>query len=189
MDKLAELFARVRPRLGMYAITGNHEVYAGLERSIRAEAELGFKVLTGEMTTVGDIINIAGVDDPATGREEEEQAILSSGRPGLFTILLKHRPDPSSGSLGLFDLQLSGHTHYGQLFPFRYLVERVYPLLNGPYQLEKGSILYTSRGTGTWGPPIRVLAPPEITIIDIVRRIAGADIGTCHGLRTACCVF
>jgi len=55
------------------------------------------------------------------------------------------------------------------LFPFRYISGFVYPLQNGPYYLSKGSILYTSRGSGTWGPPIRVMAPPEVTIFDIVR--------------------
>ena len=69
---------------------------------------------------------------------------------------------------GLFDLQLSGHTHGGQIFPFNYVVGLVFPLMNGFYDLGHGSALYTSRGTGTWGPPIRFLAPPEVTVIDIV---------------------
>jgi len=114
-------------------------------------------------------LNIVGVDDPATGAPEDEKAILGKAQNGLFTLFLKHRPDPAEDSLGLFDLQLSGHTHYGQLFPFRYVSGFVYPLQNGPYYLSKGSMLYTSRGSGTWGPPIRVLATPEVTIFDIIR--------------------
>ncbi|MHC1726852.1 MAG: metallophosphoesterase [Syntrophobacteraceae bacterium] len=166
---LPTLFGSIQPRLGKYAVTGNHEVYAGLAASIRAERDFGFVLLSGEMRTIEGVINIAGVDDPATGMQQDETEVLKKGRNGLFTLFLKHRPDPRAESLGLFDLQLSGHTHYGQLFPFRLFSQMVYPLQNGPYQLSKGSILYTSRGSATWGPPLRVLAPPEVTIIDIVR--------------------
>jgi predicted MPP superfamily phosphohydrolase len=169
IDALPALFGKLRPRLGKYAITGNHEVYAGLAQSITAEKAFGFTLLSGQMITVDNILNIAGVDDPAAGLPEDEKKILEKAQNGLFTLLLKHRPDPLKESMGLFDLQLSGHTHYGQLFPFGYIAALVYPLQNGPYYLPKGSILYTSRGSGTWGPPVRVLAPPEVTIFDIVR--------------------
>ena len=172
MDKiggLAELFAKLNPRFGKYAITGNHEVYMGLGESIATLHTFGFTVLRGESRKVGNAINIVGIDDPATGAPEDERALLVDARNGLFTLFLKHRPDADRESLGLFDLQLSGHTHYGQLFPFRLFSQSVYPMQNGPYFLEKGSILYTSRGSATWGPPIRVLAPPEVTIIDLVR--------------------
>lgn len=165
---LPEVFSSINPRLGKYAITGNHEVYAGLPQSVKAEEAFGFTLLRGEVATVGGVINLVGVDDPAAAVAEDETAILKKARNGLFTVLLKHRPDPFRESLGFFDLQLSGHTHYGQLFPFRLFGQLFYPLQNGPYFLDKGSILYTSRGSATWGPPIRVLAPPEITIIDIL---------------------
>ena len=170
LGALPALFEKLQPRLGKYAISGNHEVYAGLADSLQAERAFGFTVLTGEVKTVGNILNIAGVDDPAAGLEENETEVLGKAQNGLFVLFLKHRPDPAPESLGLFDLQLSGHTHYGQLFPFRYISGMFYPLQNGPYYLSKGSILYTSRGSGTWGPPIRVLAPPEVTIFDLVRQ-------------------
>lgn len=168
-EDLRKIFETVRPRLGKYAVTGNHEAYAGLAESIQAEESFGFTLLRGEGRKVENAINIAGIDDPATGMAAEEGVVLDSVRNGLFTLFLKHRPEVRPASLGKFDLQLSGHTHYGQLFPFRYFVRLFYPLLNGPYYLEKGSVLYTSRGSGTWGPPIRVLAPPEITVIDLIR--------------------
>ncbi len=166
---LPALFADFTPGLGKFAVIGNHEVYAGLSSSVQAEQAFGFSVLRGEVQTVGNTINIAGVDDPAAVPDgtKDETTLLKAAQNGLFTVLLKHRPDPES--LGLFDLQLSGHTHYGQLYPFRYFAEMIYPYQNGPYFLGKGSVLYTSRGSGTWGPPIRVLAPPEITVVDIVR--------------------
>ena len=169
IESLPALFEKLHPRLGKFAISGNHEVYAGLDESLEAERAFGFTVLAGEVKTVGNVVNIAGVDDPAAGFNENEKEILEKAQNGLFTILLKHRPEPVGESLGLFDLQLSGHTHYGQIYPFRYFCAMVYPLQNGAYYLSKGSVLYTSRGTGTWGPPIRVLAPPEVAILDIVR--------------------
>lgn len=169
INNLPTIFATVTPGLGKYAVTGNHEIYAGLVESIQAERSFGFKILRGAVTNVGNILNIVGVDDPAAGMPVDEKALLAGARNGLFTLLLKHRPEVDSDSLGLFDLQLSGHTHYGQIYPFRYIAQRIYPFQNGPYFLDKGSVLYTSRGSATWGPPIRVLAPPEVTIIDIVR--------------------
>jgi hypothetical protein len=165
--KLAGEFAGLDLLYGKYAVVGNHEVYAGLDKSLQALNGFGFTVLREEVLTIGNMLNIAGVDDPATGNFMDESALLGSMRNGLFTLFLKHRPAVQSSSLGLFDLQLSGHTHRGQIFPFSLLSARVYPMQDGLYQLENGSKLYTSRGTGTWGPPIRVLSPPEVAIVTI----------------------
>ena len=93
--------------------------------------------------------------------------MLGNRPDGRFTILLKHRPAIDPGSAGKFDLQLSGHTHHGQIFPFRLLTRLVYPLLGGDHAVPGGGTLHVNRGTGTWGPPMRFLAPPEITIIDL----------------------
>jgi predicted MPP superfamily phosphohydrolase len=87
---------------------------------------------------------------------------------GLFTLLLKHRPRLNRQALGLFDLQVSGHAHRGQIFPFNLLTALEYPLQDGLYPLDGGGHLYASRGTGTWGPPMRILSPPEITLFEIV---------------------
>jgi predicted MPP superfamily phosphohydrolase len=70
-------------------------------------------------------------------------------------------------SLGLFDLQLSGHTHRGQIFPFVLLSRIFFPYNSGLFQLSNQAILYVSRGSGTWGPPIRFLAPPEVTVFEV----------------------
>jgi predicted MPP superfamily phosphohydrolase len=87
----------------------------------------------------------------------------------LFVVLiLKHRPCFNQKAAGLFDLQLSGHAHRGQIFPFNLLTGLEYPMQNGLYPLAGGGHLYASRGTGTWGPPIRVGSPPEITLFEIV---------------------
>ena len=88
----------------------------------------------------------------------------------LFTVFLKHRPEVDPEVLGLFDLQLSGHTHGGQVYPFRYVAQISFPMVAGLYELDDDTVLYVSRGTGTWGPPIRFLTPPEVTVFEIIRK-------------------
>lgn len=163
-----EIFRRIKPRYGKYAVTGNHEYYAGLERALTITQSAGFQVLRGKAVTINGLLNIAGVDDALSDRFEHERLILSSAANGLFTLLLKHRPWVSNSGPALFDLQLSGHTHGGQIFPFRYLVKLQYPLPGGYVELDHQAKLYTSRGTGTWGPQMRVLSPPELTVIEVV---------------------
>ncbi len=170
----ADLLAEIRPGLGKFGVTGNHEFYAGLDQALACSEKAGFTMLRNKALTIEGIINIAGVDDPAARLFKQsisisEKDVLSPLHSGVFTLLLKHRPAVSKESIGLFDLQLSGHTHKGQIFPFSLVTGLYYPVDNGLQELADGSFLYVSRGTGTWGPPIRFLAPPEITIIDIIR--------------------
>jgi predicted MPP superfamily phosphohydrolase len=170
---IEKLFLDVRPRLGKYAIVGNHEYYVGIEKSIAFTKESGFKVLRDENFELGGLISITGIDD---SRNREEQAIhaamekrlLQEAPDRFFRLLLKHRPVIEKDSLGKFDLQLSGHTHKGQIFPFNLLTWLIFPVRTGLTSLESRGFLYVSRGTGVWGPPIRFLAPPEITILDLV---------------------
>jgi len=173
LEGLAEILRETRPRLGMYAVTGNHEYYAGIGQALAFTQRAGFTVLRGEAVTIGNILRIAGVDDPtgaAMGEAQGREAEIFGDAPSpLFTLLLKHRPRLDEGSRGRFDLQLSGHAHFGQIFPFRLLVRIPYPLLSGLHPISGGGALYTSRGTGTWGPRMRFLSPPEITVIDIER--------------------
>ena len=170
---LAEAFQEIQPRYGKYAITGNHEFYAGLPQALEITRMAGFTLLRNEVMSVGGIINIAGVDDP-TGKYfgqsggMPEHELLNLLPKDKFTLLLKHQPFVDQRSLGNYDLQLSGHTHQGQIYPFRYLVQLSFSHIAGWYDLPKGSRLYVNRGTGTWGPPIRFLSPPEVTVIDLV---------------------
>ena len=167
--EIHELFNRIQPPFGKYAVTGNHEFYAGLAQALQTIERSGFRVLRGEGIAITGVMNIVGVDDPTIKSATGETSLLTSSRNGLFTLFLKHRPEVPEESQGLFDLQLSGHTHLGQIFPFRFVTGMVYPKQNGLYELAGGSKLYTSRGSGTWGPPLRVLAPPEVTIIELFR--------------------
>jgi predicted MPP superfamily phosphohydrolase len=172
MDGLSDLLREVNPRFGKYAVTGNHEFFAGIGQASRFIEKSGFRLLRGE--GVRGIINIAGVDDPVgrrlgLGRAVDEKDLLSGLPHDRFTLFLKHRPLVEPAVKGLFDLQLSGHVHKGQIFPFTVLTWLYYPVLSGLADVGNHSLLYVSRGTGTWGPPIRFLAPPEVTVIDIVR--------------------
>jgi hypothetical protein len=173
LEKLAEPFQKINPRYGKFAITGNHEFYAGLDQALSFAEKSGFRILRGEAVTAAGLVNIAGVDDPQgktyglfRGRSEKE--LLSELPHEKFTLLLKHRPLVDKNALGLFDLQLSGHVHKGQIFPFSIITGLYYPTQVGFANLAGNSKLYVSRGSGTWGPPIRFLSPPEVTVIELV---------------------
>ena len=159
--------------MGKYAILGNHEYYHGFDASLKFVKECGFTLLKNQTRSVNPHLTIAGVDDAAGRRytdksHPQEADLLKTIPKGPFVVLLKHRPRIDPMSEDLFDLQLSGHIHGGQIFPFDYLVRLSYPMTCGLNRLATGNHLYTNRGTGTWGPPIRLLAPPEVTVIDLV---------------------
>jgi predicted MPP superfamily phosphohydrolase len=174
VDGLSDIFRSIPAPRGKYAVLGNHEYYAGIDRSIDFTRRCGFTLLRDEAVVIDNAFRVAGVDDPARARfgragAPSEADVLRGPPDGRFTVLLKHRPAIDPGAAGTFDLQLSGHTHHGQIFPFRLFTRFVYPLLGGDHPVPGGGTLHVSRGTGTWGPPMRFLAPPEITIVDVVR--------------------
>ncbi len=169
LDALARHFRSYAPPLGAYAVTGNHEVYAGLDNSLRFLHSAGFTVLRDESAEAGGIM-LVGVDDPAATRSGQQTGLdagktLASVATNDFIILLKHQPVVDSDIP--FDLQLSGHIHGGQIFPFVYLAKLAYGVDTGLTELGDGRRLYVNRGAGTWGPPIRLFAAPEITLITI----------------------
>ncbi len=169
---LAEMLQEIKPRYGKYAITGNHEFYAGLDESLAFTRKAGFTFLRHTGVRVAEGLNIAGVDDPAINYyskkdQPSEKEVLTTLDQENFTLLLKHRPIPDRESLGFFDLQLSGHTHKGQIFPFNLVTMLYYPIHWGCLNPVDGCFLYVSRGSGTWGPPIRLLSPPEVTLIEL----------------------
>jgi len=176
IDYLSEKLKDINAPLGKFAVIGNHEFYAGLKHAVKFIGDSGFILLRNYGENVRGIINIAGVDDlgdaanglPENIKSSLEREILAGLSPDFFTILLKHRTDVSNDSLGFFDLQLSGHTHKGQIFPINLLTCFIFEHHAGFKKLEKGSAIYVSRGAGTAGPPVRFLSPPELTIIEIV---------------------
>jgi hypothetical protein len=173
LSEAAAQFREIRPRYGKFAVTGNHESYVGIDEAMKFTVNAGFTPLRGEVATVAGAVDFAGVDDPEVLRLgfrglSPDREVLAKASGGRFTILLKHRPQVDEASLGAFDLQLSGHTHRGQIFPFSLITRLVFPFHAGNYPLAKGALIHVSRGTGTWGPPVRFLSPPEITVIDLM---------------------
>jgi predicted MPP superfamily phosphohydrolase len=167
----AAAFANLNAPLGKYAVTGNHEFYYGIDRASEFIKAAGFTLLRNRTVLAGKRMAVTGVDDPTGGSPADRptEAQLAAALPkNRFALLLKHRPLINPETKGAFDLQLSGHTHEGQIFPFNLVIRLFYPMDHGWHRIGDHSSLYTSRGTGTWGPPIRVLAPPEITVFDIV---------------------
>ena len=115
---------------------------------------------------------LVGVDDPAVrwrdrNADVSELPLLPPGETDDVVVLLKHQPTVDPAAVGRFDLQLSGHTHGGQVFPFLWFTRLFYDYGPGLHDLGDGSLLYVSRGTGTWGPPFRLAAPPEVTLVEL----------------------
>jgi predicted MPP superfamily phosphohydrolase len=173
-ERVTTVFRRLEAPYGKYAVTGNHEFYTGIGRAVDFTEKAGFRLLRNEAITIGGIVNLVGVDDPTAKRfgiepTIAEHEILKEFSKNQLVILLKHRPMVSEKSLGKFDLQLSGHLHKGQIFPFSVITSILFPYHSGLYRLRGHAYLYVSRGTGTWGPPARFLSPPEITVIEFQR--------------------
>ena len=175
-------FGKLRGRHGVFFVPGNHDFYSGAAAWCAFLSELGIRVLRNEHVVIGSgdsgaSFVLAGVDDHRSGGlhsggGEDLEAALCSRPRDLATLLLAH--DPTTFKRGHemeIDLQLSGHTHGGQIWPFRYLVRLVVPYVAGRYR-RGGAELYVSRGTGFWGPAMRLGAPSEIT--EIVLRAASS---------------
>lgn len=172
LQRMAAKLKRLKAPLGKFAVLGNHEFYAGVDKSLAFLKNAGFKVLRGESAHLGEAGLVAGVDDPLFGHEQKngsaEAAALKPSKKGRFTLLLKHRPEIQKDALGLFDLQLSGHTHGGQVYPWAFIDNWLYPYFKGWYELPLGCRLFVTRGVGTWGPPLRIGAPAEAALIRII---------------------
>ena len=170
-------FGGLRARHGVFFVTGNHDHYSGADAWSEVVEKLGLVPLRNRSVTIrcdGAAFTLAGVDDHRGGfgggdREDLPKA-LSERDPALPVVLLAHDPATfKRASQSGIDLQLSGHTHGGQIWPFRFLVRLAVPFVAGRYA-RNGAELYVSRGTGFWGPPMRLFAPAEITEITLRSR-------------------
>ena len=169
-DEAAPL-VNLRSKHGTYAVTGNHEYYSGADPWIAALSAMGIRYLRNQRVSIGDgaaSFDLAGVDDQSAsrykGHGEDLQAALGGRDASRPVVLLAHQPRQvrRAAKFGV-DLQLSGHTHGGQIWPWHYLVKlQQGGLLAGRYQFDDTQ-LYVTRGCGYWGPPVRLLAPLEIT--------------------------
>ena len=182
-DDVAPL-AGLRSREGSYFVTGNHEYYSGADIWVSELRRLGVKVLMNEHVVVrrGDAaLVVAGVTDFSAGHFDRAQAsdpgaaLVGSPASAALRVLLAHQPRSAAAAEAAgFDLQLSGHTHGGQFLPWNFLVRLQQPFTAGLHRWRRMWV-YTSRGTGYWGPPKRIGAPSEITLLRLVGApVAGA---------------
>ncbi|MEU6586960.1 metallophosphoesterase [Nocardia sp. NPDC046763] len=168
---------KVEAEYGRFYITGNHEYFGDAPGWIDHMSGLGWQPLRNQhevITRDGDSLVLAGIDDP-TGRSlpghgPDITAALAGADPALPVVLLAHQPKQVTDAVSAgVALQISGHTHGGQIWPFRYLVRLDQPVVAGLSRHGERTQLYTSRGTGFWGPQLRLFAPSEITAL-ILRR-------------------
>lgn len=169
--------ADIKAPLGRFFCTGNHEYYSGVHEWLREIKRLGFTPLNNEHTLItrgaGRLL-VAGVTDLGSHRIEPEhvsdptKAIMGAPEHD-YSLLLAHRPTSiyQAASAG-YNLQISGHTHGGQFFPWTYVIKYIQPYVRGLYTV-KDTRLYVNVGTGYWGPPLRLGAPPEITLHTLKR--------------------
>ncbi|HEY3052299.1 MAG TPA: metallophosphoesterase [Thermoanaerobaculia bacterium] len=166
-----EPLADLRARDGVFYVTGNHEYYWRASEWIKEFERLGLIFLKNEHLLVRSGLVMAGVTDPA-GRDTHKQDVgkaLADAPGDAVKILLSHRPQTAraASKLGV-DVQLSGHTHGGQFFPFNLLIRFFQPIVAGLHRVGR-TWLYVSRGTGYWGPPSRLGVHGEITVITLRR--------------------
>jgi uncharacterized protein len=179
---VAEL-ADLRARHGVFFVTGNHDHYSGAEEWVAYLRGLGIRVLRNERVVIGDrgpggaTIDLAGVDDYGSRSRRRSgggdvDGALAGRDPDRSLVLLAHQPRGVGEAVRAgVELQVSGHTHGGQIFPFNFLVAATYPYIRGLYPHRedgKSGQIYVSRGTGYWGPPMRLGSPPEITKLVLV---------------------
>jgi len=173
MEDMVHPLHRLKSKYGVFAVPGNHEYFAGIDQSQAFMEEAGVTMLRNQWVTVAGGLQLVGRDDPAGAWAVGEkipslEEIMRGTDRSKPTILLYHTPVTTFEELQSngIQLQLSGHTHKGQLWPFNYIVKLIYKM---PYGLftSGDTTVYVSRGTGTWGPPMRVGARPEITLVTL----------------------
>ena len=171
-----EPLARLASRHGTYFVTGNHEYYSGVHAWIRELERLGARVLINEHVVLdhdGAALTVAGVTDWSAhhfdpSHKSDPHAAARGAPAHALKVLLAHQPRSARlAEAAGYHLQLSGHTHGGQFWPWNFLVRLQQPVIAGLHRLGRMWV-YTSRGTGYWGPPMRFGVPSEITLIRLV---------------------
>lgn len=176
-DQAAPL-GTIRARLAKVYVTGNHEYFGQAQGWLDHMTGLGWQSLHNRHVVVesgGDRLVVAGIDDATArgsglaGHGADLDTALAGADPDLPVLLLAHQPRQVAQTRDRVDLQVSGHTHGGQIWPFHYLVRVDQPTVHGLSRHGERTQLYTTRGAGFWGPPLRIFAPSEISLL-ILRR-------------------
>jgi len=161
----------LRSRHGTFFVTGNHEYFSGYEQWVAEADRLGMRVLRNEHVPLPEGFDLAGVND-VTGEEfgdgPDFEAALTGRDESRAVVLLSHQPiQAHEAARHGVDLQLSGHTHGGQMAPFHLLVRASgQPIVSGLGEVD-GMPVYVTNGAGFWGPPVRVGAPPDVTLVEL----------------------
>jgi hypothetical protein len=168
LDGLVAPLNGLRAPLGIYYVTGNHETYLGVDRALAALKKTKVRVLRDEMVVI-DGLQIIGIDYPERAFSKNVAAVITklpefnSGAP---SILLYHNPSQvGQAKAAGINLQLSGHTHKGQIFPIQFISRLIYGKYYNGLHVEGDYTIYTSSGAGTWGPTMRTGNHPEIAVI------------------------
>jgi len=168
--KLGDAFTKLNPTYGVFAVTGNHEYIGGVENAVAYLGQHGIKVLRDEVLNINDQFYVAGREDISInsftgGKRKSLKELVNEVDKNLPIILMDHQPiNLSEAFENELDLQVSGHTHHGQMWPLNYITEKVFKLSWGYKQIEE-SHFYVSSGAGTWGPRVRIGNHPEIVSI------------------------
>ncbi|HEY3451557.1 MAG TPA: metallophosphoesterase [Myxococcales bacterium] len=171
-EDAGDTLRQLKARYGVFGITGNHEFIAGVDAAVGYLEEHGVRMLRDRTVEIAGAVVIAGRDDvsaPRFGAPERRPLpeVLRGVDPSKPVILLDHQPKDFGPALeSKVDLQISGHTHNGQLFPFFLITRAIYELSWGLEQ-RAGTWFYVSCGAGTWGPPLRLAAEPEIVRLEL----------------------
>nr|WP_020522655.1 metallophosphoesterase [Catelliglobosispora koreensis] len=168
----AEPLRLIKSRDGAFFVTGNHEYYSGAQEWVNHVRSLGIRPLQNERLEIGGL-DLAGVNDvqgeqfPEAGGGPDFVKTLGDRDAAKPVVLLAHQPvQASEAAKYKVDLQLSGHTHGGQMVPFNYIARLQQPVISGVGDVD-GTKVYVTNGAGFWGPPVRVGAPPDITLVEL----------------------
>lgn len=171
-NDLGSLLREIKARYGIYAVNGNHEYIGGVNNADAYLSDHGINLLRDEARLIDNSFYVIGREDISSNRfagrkRKALPELLDGADKSLPLIMLDHQPfSLNEAEENKIDIQLSGHTHHGQLFPFNFITKKVYEVSYG-YKKKGDTHIYVSCGFGTWGPPIKTTARPEIVLIEI----------------------
>ena len=170
VQTISQLLTKLKAKQGIYFVTGNHEFYTGYQETTNELKKLGFTFLENSGTSITPNIYLAGIPDWFSAQQHQIPislpSALKNSSNSQYKILMSHTP-VDFNEQNNFDLEISGHTHGGQIFPFHIFVKLANKYLSGLYSMNNNAQIYVSNGAGQWGPQMRFLAPSEISIITL----------------------
>lgn len=167
MDQIAKILSKIQVKYGVFAVLGNHESYSALAKGHFFD-KAGMQVLCDSVVMPGQSFNLAGRFDDRYRERKATKELLQSANGALPVILLDHRPTGiEENSKTVADVQFSGHTHNGQLFPLNLIIDSIYRIGWG-YEKIENTHFFVSSGIMLWGPPVRTIGKSEIMVVEVV---------------------